>query len=426
MVAAIYNYLPSSCANGYNARYNTHKKSELRNIYNAIVKLNKQSPLYMFQPSFENQVYVLTLKDSAIGLNTMLAEYNDSAPESVFHSIKASSSNSAVAAAEIQTTNYDNLPSEFTLKVNRLASIQTNTGSNCKADNKGLPQGTYSFTVDMEDDLYEFQFDVLNKSTNYENQIKLADSINHSDIGITMSVVKDESNESSRLIIHSDDTGASKQLAFSFYDVKSPSENRGIVSYFGLNNISAYPTNSSFEINGVKKESLSNSFTYNRAVTIHLESISDTPVTIGYTSDKEKILNSIESFVDTYNHLVSVAKDSSVSQKKTTSLLQYLSDITHDYESELESCGLSIIDDCALEIDNSLVLAAASDGDIKKFLTDKDGFVSKLGKKMWQISIDPMEYLNKTIVTYPNITKPTFPNPYITSMYSGMLYNLFC
>ena len=41
-----YNYYLSTYANQSASRYDSHKKSELRNIYNRIVKINKDSPLY--------------------------------------------------------------------------------------------------------------------------------------------------------------------------------------------------------------------------------------------------------------------------------------------------------------------------------------------------------------------------------------------
>ncbi|MCI9204234.1 MAG: flagellar capping protein, partial [Lachnospiraceae bacterium] len=41
------------------SQYDTHKKSELRRIYNSIVKLNKESPLYMLDTSRESREFVV-------------------------------------------------------------------------------------------------------------------------------------------------------------------------------------------------------------------------------------------------------------------------------------------------------------------------------------------------------------------------------
>ena len=49
----IYNhYLPTYGIKGTSSQ-DTHKKSELRGIYNSIVKLNKESPLYLIKSNKE-------------------------------------------------------------------------------------------------------------------------------------------------------------------------------------------------------------------------------------------------------------------------------------------------------------------------------------------------------------------------------------
>jgi flagellar hook-associated protein 2 len=46
-------------------------------------------------------------------------------------------------------------------------------------------------------------------------------------------------------------------------------------------------------------------------------------------------------------------------------------------------------------------------------------------RKTRQIAINPMEYVNKTIVAYKNPGK-NFADPYTTSAYSGFLFNNYC
>ena len=43
-------------------RYDAHKKSELRSVYNSIVKLNKESPWYLPSNSKDTQAYAIGLK----------------------------------------------------------------------------------------------------------------------------------------------------------------------------------------------------------------------------------------------------------------------------------------------------------------------------------------------------------------------------
>ena len=52
-------------------------------------------------------------------------------------------------------------------------------------------------------------------------------------------------------------------------------------------------------------------------------------------------------------------------------------------------------------------------------------FAKALYQKSDQVSLNPMEYVDKTIVAYKNPGK-NFANPYITSAYSGMMFNSYC
>ena len=45
-IDAIYNYYLSTYGSNTSNRYDTHKKSELRSVYNNMVKVNKESPLF--------------------------------------------------------------------------------------------------------------------------------------------------------------------------------------------------------------------------------------------------------------------------------------------------------------------------------------------------------------------------------------------
>ena len=61
----VYNHYMTTYAPKTNSSLDTHKKSELRNVYNSIVKLNKESPLYLLDNSKETQAYAIDLKENA-------------------------------------------------------------------------------------------------------------------------------------------------------------------------------------------------------------------------------------------------------------------------------------------------------------------------------------------------------------------------
>ena len=49
-----------------------------------------------------------------------------------------------------------------------------------------------------------------------------------------------------------------------------------------------------------------------------------------------------------------------------------------------------------------------------------------MGKRATSMLLNPMEYANKTIVAYKNPLKDNYSTPYITSIYSGMMFNSYC
>ena len=54
-------------------KYDTHKKSELRSVYNSIVKLNKDAPWYLPTTNKDTQHYAVSLKENARELHNAIA-----------------------------------------------------------------------------------------------------------------------------------------------------------------------------------------------------------------------------------------------------------------------------------------------------------------------------------------------------------------
>ena len=75
--------------------------------------------------------------------------------------------------------------------------------------------------------------------------------------------------------------------------------------------------------------------------------------------------------------------------------------------------------------DEKLQQAAASAGnDLSSFSVLKE-FSSSLLRKSDQVSLNPMDYVDKKIVAYKN-PGHNFISPYTTSAYSGMMFNSYC
>ena len=81
---------------------------------------------------------------------------------------------------------------------------------------------------------------------------------------------------------------------------------------------------------------------------------------------------------------------------------------------------IEISDDDTLSYPDTEPAATASPG-----FEELQDFGSHLLKKLNAISMDPMEYLNRRICAYSN-PATSYVNPYVTSIYSGMLFNTYC
>jgi flagellar hook-associated protein 2 len=103
-----------------------------------------------------------------------------------------------------------------------------------------------------------------------------------------------------------------------------------------------------------------------------------------------------------------------------------VSSIVNDYKNEFESCGLNINSNNEINLEESLILQAANDGDLQKIFSTSLGFIPSILNKSNEIMLNPMKYLDKTIVYYKDVTKPGVSNPYMTSIYSGMIFNSYC
>jgi hypothetical protein len=93
---------------------------------------------------------------------------------------------------------------------------------------------------------------------------------------------------------------------------------------------------------------------------------------------------------------------------------------------ELSACGIIEEENGKITIDEVLAYQAVLDGGMEDLFHRENGFIAKIKDKLDAITINPMDYLDKMILTYPNNRKENFVSPYITSVYSGMLFNYYC
>ncbi|MSS62836.1 hypothetical protein [Velocimicrobium porci] len=425
MIQAVYNHLltcysPKQTA----ASNNTHKRSELRRIYNHIIKVNKNAPLYRISMSDDSQLFAIGLKEASMELNNVLSSFiqPDNNP---FDAINAHSSNPEIASVSLLNDDTENLPESFTLEIANLAKSQINSSIEVPIKGYRPKSGSYRFIAKIDDEQYEFQFKATPDDDNQKILANLSDLINKADIGLS-SFIHEVDSSHIELHITSNETGDWGEKLFELRDTDSPANQIGLVEYYGLNNIVQNSSNASFSINGEKKEATNNQLILNRCLKLNLSAPTDEPVKIGYIPDSKKILSSVEQFTDTYNHIIQLAREYPSHQGMSRKLIQEIKHSLTPFKNDLESCGIEWNEKNQLTIDKSLARQAIEEGDMQKLFSKASSLVSSLMKKSAYITINPIDYVDKTLITYPNFQKPGINHPYASSIYGGLLFNYYC
>lgn len=96
------------------------------------------------------------------------------------------------------------------------------------------------------------------------------------------------------------------------------------------------------------------------------------------------------------------------------------------FQSEMESAGITFDQKGYMQMDESLATQAAQEGDLERLFGKDSRLNQRIQNKNEEIKINPMDYVDKILVSYPNFGKPPRGFSYITSLYSGMLFNYYC
>jgi len=334
-------------------------------------------------------------------------------------------------AVDVSVLEGSSLPDEdlpLSVNVSTLSAPQENHGNFVPANEATLISGQYNFTIGIEENLYSFQFNVTSGSTNLELQKKLADFISKTSIGLRTRIVQEPETGESRLDLIAIAAGSSDgKSSFRPSDVRFPEDaSYGIITHFGLDRIAEAPINTRFTINGVPKEVRGRSYLYNNALTLSIKDTTKSPVTIGKVTNQEPIVEKIQSFVDKYNSIFDFVQTKQPDNHRAKKLLYELGNTVRQFSPELAPCGLSVTKNGTLSIDEKQIYTAAGNGSLEYLFSESCNFSDVVVKKLSDISLNPMEYLNKTVVTYPNITAKKTLNPYVSSIYCGLLYNNYC
>lgn len=412
----IYNHLGTNTVP--KKRTTTHKSSELKAIYTKMAQYNKSSPLYMLSLSDNKQEQIINIKESALSLRYSIQSFGN--PDDDMYSKKTffSSDNSAVSGS-LKKTGATNIPDSLDINIESLATEQVNVSKFMNSNEFSLVPKEHRFTLETLNTSAHFGITVNKGDSNLEVQSKLVNYINNRNIGVNASLIKD--GGSSAIMFTSAETGrpaTDDGLHFSFIP---DGAGQNVVNLFELNNVKSLPSNSSFSINGDKHESSSNHISINQAIELDFHKVTNEPVKVGLVTDSNHALVQLENFTTAYNGLLDISS-ASKSQIGTRSLGTDISGILSKYKSSMEQIGIITQDDGKLAIDKEQVTQSLANGDFNEFFSNSTSIASDIEKATNRLILDPIAYVNKTIVSYPNAGNK-LNNTYTQSLYSGLMYN---
>lgn len=423
MISSVYSYYLSQYGNKSNSKYDSHTRTQLKNTYSKVVKINSQTPVYKLDLSTAAQKYAIDLKEHARALENITEDLSDGADGAMTFKKSAVSSNaSAVNASYITDFGAASNDESFDINVKQLACSQLNTGNYLQPRSKHIKPGEYSFDLSINDVIYEFQFKVDNSETTNNIQNKIARLINRSNIGLTANI-KEDSLGNTAINIESESTGINGTTPVIFSIKSDDANNQPLIDTLGLDRVTQYPANAIFDVDGDERSSMSNSITINKAYDVKLSKVTEEPVTISLKADADSIVESLNELVAGYNNLISVTNDENNNHFQGTEKLQNeIASIARSYKKQLADSGLSLNKDGTISADKEVIINADNKDALSHIYESLNSFKNSIKEKAEDIALNPMDYVNNKIIAYKNPLR-SFPDPYNLSAYTGMMFN---
>ena len=427
---SVYNHYLTTYAPKSTTRYDAHKKSELRNIYNSMLKLNKESPLYLLDNSKETQSYAIGLKENARALRNTIASLGGLDSEELLNKKVAYSSNNDLVSASFigSAAEGEEIPS-FRMEVLTLASEQINTGHFLpSASVTELPADGYSFDITINDLSYEFQYNIHEGETNRAVQERLARLISNADIGLKASLVED-GNGNSALQLASASAGLKNDQSNIFHvSDTNTSRQKGSVAYLGIDTVSKHASNAEFLLNDELRTASSNHFTVDKMFEVRLNRVSNyegEAAEIGLKTDMDSLTENVNSLIMGYNAFINATAGYLDTYPRSNRLVNEMNHISMNYHTDFQKMGVSFEENGLLSLDKEALRQSALSDEGRHSLSVIREFTDSILRKTNQVSLNPMQYVDKTIVAYKN-PGHNFTAPYAPSAYSGMMFNSYC
>jgi len=440
MINSAYSYYLAEYVNNASSggRYGTQKKGDIKDVYSDMLKSNRFSPLYKINEKTGAQEYAIDLKEKSTALVDIASSLsaNSDTELSGFGKKQAMSSNQNAAIARYNGNESESSDDQYELHIDSLAKPQENISRMLPSDSSVLEKGSYAFDLNISGYSYEFQFNVSGNDTNKTTFEKLSRLFNRSNVGIKATILDQGGNIGIRFtsestgLVDKQINGVDADLLFTIRHNTDSDSN--VVKALGLDNVAQKPANAEFTVNGVSASSETNDIIIDKKfeVTLTSETPGDNETIIGFKPDVEAVLDNIHDLVNNFNSMFDLADDKSTLKGEnagsdnfeTSRLQREFRGIANLYRDKLGDSGLSIDENGRISVDDEAVINSADNGKLKDTIKSMDSFKNAILKKANSISIDPMKYVDKKLIAYPNPIN-SFTKPYVSSIYSGMMYN---
>lgn len=443
----VYNqYLTAYAPKKSDSRFDTHKRSELKHVYNSMVKVNRDAPLYILENNPDMREFLVGLKEESRELKNTIVSIAGDAKNINLNSRVAYSSDEQILSAAYIGDDSRHLPAgkdltdgtviskngevpNYEIEVKSLAAPQINLGKFLPEDDRSIAYGDYSFDVNVGDQGYEFQFSVQPDDTNFDIQNRISRLINNSGIGLSANIENDaEGKHALRIVSNKIGLGADPSRAlFSIRDNRTVKLG-GSVSYLGLDYVAQEARNAVLTVNGKEIVTNSNSFTMDDTYEITLHNISPNEgqtVTIGIKPDTEALQENIHHLLGGYNNFMKGIGEFEKQQQNSLQLVREFKNMSNLYQDSFEKIGITKTEEGQLNLDDKKLNTSVALNESMKGLSDLEQFSSALIRKTDHVSLDPIHYVNKKIVAYKNPAN-SLMSPYVSSAYAGIMFNGYC
>ncbi|MBR5422059.1 MAG: hypothetical protein IK115_13020 [Lachnospiraceae bacterium] len=426
VLSNVYNYyqadlLPRSSSN----RFDSHKKKDLQDIYKTIVKLSKDEPVFLMDRSKEVEEYTIHMKESALRFRNELGSIGGLEDKLFDQKVAYSSAPDLAEVTGSRGQESGNAEMEpLTMQVRQLATPQENIGAYLPEEELGIEPGAYSFDVATQGSNYELQFTISEGDTNRNIQDRLARLINNFKLGLSAGVEED-GRGSSALVIRSKAVGDKSDRGghFSISDEET-SQLSGIVDYLGIRKADSQGTDAVYSVNGEYHTAHTNDVKLPGGFNVKLKAAAPgRDFQVGFKPDLESMKDNIISLAGSYNNFIRATAEFADRQPRTNLLVNEMKNNSAYYTRSLERIGVKQAEDGTISVDEEKLSEVLKGGEAEEELDTIKDFSKFAMRKAQKVQLNPMDYVDKRIVAYKDPTQPHYANPYVTSAYSGMLFN---